>query len=142
MYSEEDLDVMKRFDSYIRKCIKNLSINYDKREKNKWYSNIILVNNEEDFNIKDELAEFENSILAQEKIFVVKDIHIKVKGEKLINALEQLSEEQRNILLLYYFEYETDLKIAQQLNSIQRTINNRRKAALNLLKNILGSYSE
>ena len=92
MYSEEDLDVMKRFDSYIRKCIKNLSINYDKKEKNKWYSNIILIDNEEDFDIKDELAEFENSILAQEKIFVVKDIYIKVKGEKLIYALTQLSE--------------------------------------------------
>ena len=35
MYDSKDLDIMIKFDSYIRRCIKNLSINYDKQEKNK-----------------------------------------------------------------------------------------------------------
>ena len=38
MYDSNDLDIMIKFDSYIRRCIKNLSVNYDKQEKSKWYN--------------------------------------------------------------------------------------------------------
>ena len=42
MYDSNDLDIMIKFDSYIRRCIKNLSVNYDKQEKSKWYNNGIM----------------------------------------------------------------------------------------------------
>lgn len=137
MYDSKDLDIMIKFDSYIRRCIKNLSVNYDKQEKGKWYNDAIFFDNDEDFNCENINEIYKDNYLSRGKTFYVKGIPIEVNDEILADALDKLPEKQRNIILLYYFEQKTDLNIAIQLDSIRRTINYQRQIALIALKELI-----
>lgn len=141
MNDNDESDLSARFDAYICSCIKHISMNYDRDEKRKWYNNIIFF---------DDIPELENicitdtteKMFEKTKEFQVDGIHIEVCGEKIISALEQLPEELRSIILLYYFERKSDESIAKLMKKIQRTVNNRRKKALDMLKEILSLYDE
>jgi len=137
MCDSKDLDIMIKFDSYIRRCIKNLSVNYDKQEKNKWYNDAVFFDNDEDFNCGNINEIYKDNSLSSGKTFYVKGIPIEVNDETLADAIDKLPEKQRNIILLYYFEQKTDLNIAVQLDSIRRTVNYQRQVTLAVLKEII-----
>ena len=65
-------------------------------------------------------------------------VQIPVDGEELCNALEQLSERKRNILLMRYFLEMSDVEIPKLLNITDRTSLRNRKSALQQMKEILG----
>lgn len=143
MNNKQELDIMERFDSYIKKCIRNFAFNYTKKNCNKWNRNAVYDDDFYDFdsgNINCDNPE--DYYFKKGKIYDVKGILIKVTDSKIIEALEQLPCESRDIILLYYFEDETDMQIAKMLNSIQQTINRRRKAALELMKKIIVNADE
>ncbi len=71
-------------------------------------------------------------------VFEVNGVQIPVDGEELCNALEQLSERKRNILLMRYFLEMSDVEIAELLNITDRTSLRNRKSALQQMKEILG----
>ena len=71
-----------------------------------------------------------------DKIFTVLDYEIVVQNEELADALSQLTEHRRNIILLKYFLKWTDEKIAKALESRRTTINGRRYAALKTLRKL------
>lgn len=71
-------------------------------------------------------------------VFEVNGVQIPVDGEGLCNALEQLSERKRNILLMRYFLEMSDVEIAELLNITDRTSLRNRKSALQQMKEILG----
>jgi len=131
---KENIKKMITFDAYVKKCIKNFSIDYERVEVKKWYNNTLFFNDESElvnYMIHEDWA---NELLEQKKIFIIGNIHIEVKGELLINALEKLSAEHKQIILLYYFEGFTEKKIAEFFNKPEPTIHSKKVRALKLLK--------
>ena len=72
---------------------------------------------------------------AGEKSFCVAGREITVKF--LLEALESLSEEKRDAILLYYFFGMNDAEIAKIRNVSRSTVQYRRKSAFKLLKMVL-----
>ncbi len=73
----------------------------------------------------------------EEHTFNVLNKEIVVFGDFLAGALNQLSPEKRDVILMSYFLGMTDKEIGRHLNLIQQTVFKRRKAALKLLNNLL-----
>lgn len=138
MYNEKEMELIKRFNAFVRKCIKNFSINYDRDEKKKWYNNTIFY---DDFSEIENILPYEVDVaehyISGSKIFNVDGIPIEVNGDELIAAIDELPQELKTIILLYYFERESDEKIAKHLNMVRKNINRKRRAALVMLKNIM-----
>lgn len=62
------------------------------------------------------------------------EIEISIFDDALFMALDTLSVDQKRIILLYYFFGYNDREIAEMTNNTRRTMNNRRRKALDLLK--------
>ncbi len=142
IFTDEDIDKMIRFDSFVRKCIKNASKNYDRNETKKWYNLADLI---DDYNFFDSIKisdDFTKELITQKTEFDIDGIRIKINDEKLANALNNLSEDLKKIIILYYYGELTDTQIAKQLNQLQQTINNRRRKALKILKKIISNYDD
>ena len=126
----------------MRKCIKNASKNYDRNETKKWYNLADLI---DDYNFFDSIKisdDFTKELITQKTEFDIDGIRIKINDEKLANALNNLSEDLKKIIILYYYGELTDTQIAKQLNQLQQTINNRRRKALKILKKIISNYDD
>lgn len=54
------------------------------------------------------------------------------------DAIMSLSEDQRHIILLYYFLGRSDYEIADELNMVRRTVSRYRNRALSSLREFLG----
>lgn len=134
MFDEKEIKKRVSFDAFIRKCIKNFSIDYERVETKKWYNNILFFDDEnklEDYEICDDWAD---ELLIQKESFTVCDIHIEVKGEHLITALNSLPEGHKQIILLYFFENFTEKEISKILNIPKSTVNSKKLKALELLR--------
>lgn len=62
------------------------------------------------------------------------DMKIYVSGNELCKALDQLSEERRNAILLFYFLDMSDIEIAEMMNVNRRTSYANRMNALKQMK--------
>jgi RNA polymerase sigma factor (sigma-70 family) len=143
MYDENELAVMKQFDSYIKKCIKNIAYNYENKNKNKWHNHTLFFEDCSDIAFEpDSYESSEDNYFEESKIYNVNGILIEVTDSNIIKALEYLPTKLRTIVLLYYFDDKTDKQIGLVLNSIQQTINNQRKEALELMKKFLKNTDE
>jgi len=134
MCNKKDIEKMVAFDSFVRKCIKNLSIDYERVERKKWYNNTLFFDDENELINLKSYEDWTEKVFVQKKIFTVGSIHIEVNDEGIIKALETLSEEHRQIILLYYFENFTEKKIAQIFNKPEPTIHSKKVRALKLMK--------
>ena len=67
-------------------------------------------------------------------IFNVLDKEIVVVGNFLADAIRQLPQEKRDIILLSYFADMSDNEIGKLFNTYQQAINRRRLKSLKLLK--------
>lgn len=66
--------------------------------------------------------------------FKVLEYDIAVKDELLAEALQQLPDKKRDIVLLSYFLDYSDMEIADLLNIVRRTVNDQRNKAIKDLK--------
>ena len=69
-----------------------------------------------------------------EHIFEVLGLPVVVSGDLLAEALAQLPEGKRNVILLSYFLGMTDREIGERLNVAHQTISKRRITALKELR--------
>ena len=69
--------------------------------------------------------------------FKVLEYDIAVKDELLAEALHELPENKREIILLSYFLDYNDVEIAELLNLVRRTVNDQRNKALKDLRDRL-----
>lgn len=67
--------------------------------------------------------------------FKVLEYDIAVKDELLAEALQELHDRKRDIILLSYFLGYNDVEIAERLNPVRRTVNDHRNKVLKDLKN-------
>lgn len=76
----------------------------------------------------------EDKYFYDQHTFNVLDKEIVVVGNFLAEAIRQLPQEKRNIILLSYFAGLTDKEIGKLLNSYQQSICRRRATSLKLLR--------
>lgn len=67
---------------------------------------------------------------------------ILIENDLLADALNQLSQENREILLMYWFFEMTDREIADYLHLARKTVNNRRLKSYRLLKELMGGDTD
>ena len=134
MRDTKDIKKMLTFDAFIRKCIKNFSIDYEKVEMKKWYNNTLFFDNESELEYCKICNDQTDELIIQKENFTVCDIHIEVKGDYLITALNSLPEVHKQIILLYFFENFTEKEISQILNMPKSTVNSKKLKALELLR--------
>ena len=64
-------------------------------------------------------------------------IPVVVTGNLLADAIAQLPEEKRNVILLSYFLGMSDREISKRMNVVRQTISKRRLVTLNELRKYL-----
>lgn len=75
--------------------------------------------------------------------FQVLGYDIEVRDSLIAEALKNLSEKKRNVILLSYFMEMSDADIAREMNLVRSTIHEHRKRSLEMLKKIMeGSTDE
>lgn len=128
--SEED--TQRVFDCYCKRILKNEAINIQKHNQ---YINSRQVSFSE--LTPEQLAQICtcDEYSSDYSRFKVLEYDIAVKDELLAEALQELPERKRDIILLSYFLDYNDVEIAELLNLVRRTVNDQRNKALKDLKN-------
>ena len=128
--SEED--TQRVFDCYCKRTLKNEAINIQKHNQ---YMNSRQVSFSE--LTPEQLAQICtcDEYSSDYSRFKVLEYDIAVKDELLAEALQELPERKRDIILLSYFLDYNDVEIAELLNLVRRTVNDQRNKALKDLKN-------
>lgn len=128
--SEED--TQRVFDCYCKRILKNEAINIQKHNQ---YMNSRQVSFSE--LTPEQLAQICtcDEYSSDYSRFKVLEYDIAVKDELLAEALQELAERKRDIILLSYFLDYNDVEIAELLNLVRRTVNDQRSKALKDLKN-------
>lgn len=128
--SEED--TQRVFDCYCKRILKNEAINIQKHNQ---YMNSKQVSFTE--LTPKQLAQIctFDEYSSDYSRFKVLEYDISVKDELLAEALQELPERKRDIILLSYFLDYNDVEIAELLNLVRRTVNDQRNKALKDLKN-------
>lgn len=128
--SEED--TQRVFDCYCKRILKNETINIQKHNQ---YMNSRQVSFSE--LTPEQLAQICtcDEYSSDYSRFKVLEYDIAVKDELLAEALQELPERKRDIILLSYFLDYNDVEIAELLNLVRRTVNDQRNKALKDLKN-------
>ena len=67
---------------------------------------------------------------------------ILIENDLLADALNALPQDNRDILLMYWFLEMADREIAARMNLARRTINNRRLKSYRLLKELMGGDTD
>ena len=74
--------------------------------------------------------------------FPVRGEVILIRDDRLAEALNALPQENRDILLMYWFLEMADREIAEYMNMARRTVNTRRQKAYRLLKELMGGEAD
>ena len=67
---------------------------------------------------------------------------ILIEDDRLAEALNALSQDNRDIFLMYWFLDMADREIAEYMNMPRRTVNTRRHKAYRLLKELMGGEAD
>lgn len=126
-----EADTQRVFDCYCKRILKNEAINIQKHNQylnSKQVSFIELT--------PEQLAQIctYDEYSTDYSRFKVLEYDIAVKDELLAEALHELPENKRDIILLSYFLDYNDIEIAELLNLVRRTVNDQRNKALKDLK--------
>lgn len=126
-----EADTQRVFDCYCKRILKNEAINIQKHNQ---YLNSKQVSFTE--LTPEQLAQIcaYDEYSTDYSRFKVLEYDIAVKDELLAEALHELPENKRDIILLSYFLDYNDIEIAELLNLVRRTVNDQRNKALKDLK--------
>ena len=75
-------------------------------------------------------------------IFILGGDVILIENDLLADALNTLPQDNRDILLMYWFLEMADREIAERMNLARKTINNRRLKSYRLLKELMGGDTD
>lgn len=138
MQNKQDLErISHRFDSYIKKVLKNYRTDYIRKNIDRWENECFL--EELEFSRRENLMRTENR---------ANDNSIHLVGNRIITdemireKIDLLPKKKSIVITLHYFDEVSDENIAELLGITRRGVNKRRKAALNLLKEFLENHND
>ena len=134
MKPQDTSHIRHEFDSFCKKVLKYNARNYYAKQKKRNGREVSL----------SELSEQELSRLIAEDVYPSEETMFEVQGEavgisddSLADALRQLPQDKRDIVLLSYIYGMTDKEIAKRMDLVRRTVAHRRAATLQELKQIM-----
>lgn len=133
-YSEHELEIMMQFYHICKRVIHDTGV--DCLRKLSKDEPCVIVSSEL---VENELnrQDFMEDYITDMDVFHVLDMDIEVKDELLFQALERLSEHQRNIILLFYYRDMSDGEIANEMHKVRSTICYHRNSSLQKLREIM-----
>lgn len=137
--SEKNIGIYeKSFHVYVCTCIKHLSQNYDQNKKNKFFSDVILCgDNIQLLDVKNNRNSVEDNCFYNHKTYYVCSYPVEVRDNDIIHIIDELPDDLKAIVLLYYFTSFKDTEIAILLDMPIRTVNRKRHKALSLLRELI-----
>jgi RNA polymerase sigma factor (sigma-70 family) len=131
---QEENHVRHRFDCYCKKVLKYKARDYCRTIKRRRAREVSLTElSEQDFAKLSGTDEY----LKDACSFHALGHDITVSDEQIAEALNALSADRRDIILLSYFLGMTDREIAERLNLARSTVTYRRASTLRLLRRIM-----
>lgn len=129
-----DKAIQTQFDNLTRKVIMHTTCNYHNELSRRSKREILF----------SDVSEAElNSYGTMDKYiydytsFDVLGLEVQVFDERLSNAIQELNERKREVILLSYFLNMSDAEIAQEMKLVRATIHKHRVAALREIKKIM-----
>ena len=91
-----------------------------------------------------ELAFGEESLffLVDERVHIEEDVEIKVLMEEVYRYLEELEEKEKFIIKAYYLQHKKLVEIASILNMPIKTVEGKKKRALDRIRKLIEQYYE
>lgn len=127
------------FDSFCKKAIKNEALNTYRqiryRQKCEINFSELPAESIEQFAVYDRYPWEYHSFTAHGNMILI-------ENDLLAAALKQLPQENREILLMYWFLEMADREIADYLHLARKTVNNRRLKSYRLLKELMGGDTD
>lgn len=121
----------RSFDCYCKRVLKHEAI--DIQRHNQYLNTVHVSLSELTPEQENELCTFDEYSTDYQN-FKVLEYDIAVRDELLAEALQELPERKRDIVLLSYFLDYTDVEIADLLKIVRRTVNDQRNKALKELR--------
>lgn len=78
------------------------------------------------------------TVIPEYNTFILGGDVILIENDLLADALNALPQDNRDILLMYWFLELADREIGEKLSLPRRTVNHRRQRAYELLKELMG----
>ena len=126
--------IQKQFGSFCVKVLKNAAL--DIQRHNTYIRGVEMSLGDLDFSELEQIAMVDKYFM-DEHVFEVLGLPIVVTGDLLAEALEQLSESNRDVILLSYFLGLTDREIGERLNIVHQAVSKRRNVTLKKLREYL-----
>ena len=132
--SKDEMTIRHQFDRLCQMALKGEAVNYYKHM---------------DYRRKHEVTFSELSEKELSKLFTMDEygteyhhfeVHgydIEVKNTLIAEALKELTERKRNVILLSYFMEMTDREIARELDTVHQNVSKRRARILKLMRDYL-----
>lgn len=126
--------IMRKFDRLCQKSLKGEAVNYYRYMDNRRKREIMLSElSEEEFEKLSTVDEY----FFEYQHFNVLNYDIKVKNELLAEALNDLTDRRRSVVLLSYFLDMSDADIARRMNLVRSTVNEHKKTSVEMLRKIM-----
>ena len=137
--SKDEMTIRHQFDRLCQMALKGEAVNYYKHM---------------DYRRKHEVTFSELSEKELSKLFTMDEygteyhhfeVHgydIEVKNTLIAEALKELTERKRNVILLSYFMEMSDADIAREMNLVRSTIHEHRTRSLEILKKIMEGIAD
>lgn len=126
--------IMRKFDRLCQKSLKGEAVNYYRYMDNRRRREIMLSElSEEEFEKLSTVDEY----FFEYQHFNVLNYDIKVKNELLAEALNDLTDRRRSVVLLSYFLDMSDADIARRMNLVRSTVNEHKKTSVEMLRKIM-----
>lgn len=126
--------IMRKFDRLCQKSLKGEAVNYYRYMDNRRKREITLSElSEEEFEKFATIDEY----FFEYQHFSVLDYDIKVRNELLAEALNDLTDRRRSVVLLSYFLDMSDTDIARRMNLVRSTVNEHKKISIKMLRKIM-----
>lgn len=125
--------IEKQFHNYCLTVLKHeasdIRNEYARQKEKETFLEDLTVNELLELSVLDELE--------KPTVFAVGEDFVFVQNEELAEALKQLTERKRELILLYFFLDKTDQEIAALYRMLRRTVTYQRKNSLKQLKQYL-----
>ena len=125
--------IEKQFHNYCLTVLKHeasdIRDEYVRKKEKETFLEDLTVNELLELSVLDELE--------KPTVFAVGEDFVFVQNEELAEALKQLTERKRELILLYFFLDKTDQEIAALYRMLRRTVTYQRKSSLKQLKQYL-----
>ena len=126
--------IQRQFGSFCVKVLKNAA--HDIQRHNAYIRDMEMSLDDLKVSEPEQVATVDKYFM-DEHVFEVLGLQVVVTGDLLAEALEQLSESNRDVILLSYFLGLTDREIGERLNIVHQTFSKRRNVTLKKLREYL-----